>query len=104
MAVAQAEIIPDAHGAVEMDGKIEFAGLVDQDAKNVILKNAVLVIGRNAAGMIFGINGFGFFARRIAEIEAAEIGSLKLHGYAALFLIVSQSLADEGFIAGEIGG
>src|SRR6267142_3685177 len=104
MAIAQAEIIADADGTVEMDGKIEFAGLVDQDAKNVVLKDAVVVIGRNAAGMIFGVNGFGFFAGRIAEIEAAEIGSLKLHGYAALFLIVSQSLAHEVFITSEIGG
>src|SRR6266850_44670 len=104
MAIAQAEIIPDAHGAVEMDGKIEFAGLVDQHAKDVILKDAVVVIGRNAAGVIFGVNGFGFFARRIAEIEAAEIGSLELHGHAAFFLIVSQSLAHEVFITGEIGG
>src|SRR5712672_505160 len=104
MAIAQAEIIADAHGAVEMDGKIEFAGLVNQDAKNVILKDAVIVIGRNAAGVIFGVNSFRFFAGRIAEIEATEIGSLKLHGHAAFFLIVSQSLADEGFITGEIGG
>src|SRR6266699_1040277 len=100
MAIAQTEIIADAHGAVEMDGKIEFAGLINQDAKDVILKDAVVVIGRNAAGVIFGVNGFGLFAGRIAEIEAAEIGSLKLHGYAALFLIVSQSLADEVFITG----
>src|SRR6267154_5460370 len=104
MAIAQTEIIADAHGAVEMDGKIEFAGLVDQDAKDVILKDTVVVIGRNAAGMIFGINGFGFFARWIAEIEAAEIGSLELHGHAALFLIIGQSLAHEVFITGEIGG
>ena len=54
--------------------------------------------------MIFGVNGFGFFARRIAEIEAAEIGSLELHGHAALFLIIGQSLAHEVFITGEIGG
>src|SRR6267378_3771727 len=104
MAIAQTEIIADAHGAVEMDGKIEFAGLINQDAKDVILKDAVVVIGRNAAGVIFGVNGFGFFAGRIAEIEAAEIGGLKLHGYAAFFLIVSQSLAHEVFITGEIGG
>src|SRR5712671_1301313 len=104
MAIAQTEIIADAHGAVEMDGKVEFAGLVDQDPKDVILKDTVVVIGRNAAGVIFGVNGFRFFARRIAEIKAAEIGGLKLHGYAAFFLIVSQSLAHEGFITGEIGG
>src|SRR5882757_4471355 len=104
MAIAQAEIIADAHGAVEMDRKIEFAGLVDQDAKDVILKDAVVVIGRNATGVIFGVNGFGFFARRIAEIEAAEIGSLELHGHAAFFLIIGQSLAHEVFITGEIGG
>src|SRR5882762_753585 len=104
MAIAQTEIIADADGAVEMDGKIEFAGLVDQDAKDVILKDAVVVIGRNAAGVIFGVNGFGFLAGWIAEIEAAEIGGLKLHGYPAFFLVVSQSLADEVFITGEIGG
>src|SRR5712671_4194166 len=104
MAVAQAEIIADAHGAVEMDGKIEFASLVDQDAKNVVLKDAIVVIGRNAAGVIFAVDGFGFFARRIAEIEAAEIGSLELHGHAAFFLIIGQSLAHEVFITGEIGG
>src|SRR5882762_1563321 len=104
MAIAQTEIIADTHRAVEMDGKIEFAGLVDQDAKNVILKDAVIVIGRNAAGTIFGVIGFGFFARRIAEIKAAEIGGLEFHGYAALLLIVSQQMADEGVITGEIGG
>src|SRR5882757_1172060 len=104
MAIAQAEIIADAHGAVEMDRKIEFAGLVDQDAKDVILKDAVVVIGRNATGMIFGVNGFGFFARRVAEIEGAEIGGLEFHGHAAFFLIIGQSLAHEVFITGEIGG
>src|SRR6266404_4440134 len=104
MTVAQAEIIADAHGAVEMDGKIEFAGLIDQDAKDVILKDTVVVIGRNAAGVIFGVNSFRFFAGRIAEIEAPEIGSLKLHGHAAFFLIIGQSLAHEVFITGEIGG
>src|SRR5712672_3234675 len=104
MAIAQAEIIADTYGAVEMDGKIEFAGLVDQDAKNVVLKDAVVVIGRNSTGVIFGVNGFGFFARRIAEIEAAEIGSLEFHGHAAFFLIIGQSLAHEVFITGEIGG
>src|SRR5260370_15255045 len=103
MAIAQTEIIANAHGAVEMDGKMEFAGLVDQDAKDVILKDTVVVVGGNAAGVIFGVGGFGFFARRIAEIEAAEIGGLELHGHAAFFLVVSQSLADEGFITGEIG-
>src|SRR5712675_3107648 len=101
MAIAQTEIIADAHGAVEMDGKIEFASLVDQDAENVVLKDAVVVIGRNAAGVIFGVNGFGFFARRIAEIKAAEIGSLEFHGHAAFFLVVGQSLADEIFITGQ---
>src|SRR6267154_1383370 len=104
MAIAQTEIIADTDGAVEMDGKIEFAGLVDQDAKNVVLKDAVVVIGRNAASAISGVDGFGFFAGRIAEIKATEIGGLEFHGYAALFLIVSQSLADEVFITGEIGG
>src|SRR6267154_1560377 len=104
MAIAQTEIIADAHGAVEMDWKIEFAGLVDQDAKDVILKDTVVVVGGNAASVISGVDGFGFFARRIAEIKATEIGGLKLHGYAAFFLAVSQSLAHEIFIAGEVGG
>src|SRR5712671_6693500 len=104
MAIAQTEIVADAHGAVEMDRKIEFAGLINQDAKDVILKDAVVVIGRNAAGVVFGVDGFGFFARRIAEIKATEIGSLEFHGHAALFLIIGQSLPHEVFIAGEIGG
>src|SRR5258708_9555017 len=100
MAIAQAEIIADAHGAVEMERKIEFAGLINQDAKNVILKDAVIVIGRNAARMVFGVDGIGFFARRIAEIKATEIGGLEFHGYAALFLIVIQSFGPEVFITG----
>src|SRR5712675_2697907 len=102
MAIAQTEIIADTDGAVEMDRKVEFAGLVDQDTKNVILKDAVVVIGRNATGVIFGVDGFRFFAGRIAEIEAAEIGGLELHGYAAFLLIVGQSLPHEVFITGEI--
>src|SRR6266849_4874927 len=104
MAVAQTEIVADAYRAVEVNRKIEFAGLIDEHTKDVILKDAVVVVGGDAAGVIFGVNGLGFVARRIAEVEAAEIGDLELHGHAAFFLIVSQSLPQEAFIASQIGG
>src|SRR4029077_14660143 len=104
VAIAQAEIIADADGAMEMDRQIEFAGLVDQYAKDIILKDAVVVVGGNAAGVVLAVNGFGLFARGIAEIEAAEVGGLKLHGHAAFFLIVGQGLGNAGLIAGKIDG
>ena len=52
----------------KMDGELELAGLIDEHAEDVVLKGAVFVFGRDAAGMIFGVDGFGFFARGIGEI------------------------------------
>src|SRR5712664_1306925 len=49
VAIAQAEIIADADGGVEMDGQIELASLIDQHTKDVILEGAVVFVGRNAA-------------------------------------------------------
>ena len=94
---------PDADGSVEMHGKPQFAGLIDHYAKDVVLKEAVIFSGRNTAGVIFGIDGLRFFARRIGKIESTKVGSFKLDGHAAAFLIVGHGVADEIFVAGEIG-
>src|SRR5260370_32938443 len=97
IAVAEAEVIASAHGAVKMNGELQLSRLVDQHAENVILERAIVVFGGHAAGAELGVNGFGFLARRIAEEEGAEVSGFKVHGHAALFLVVSDRSASEGF-------
>ncbi len=76
-----------------------------QNAEDVVLEELVLFGSGNAAGVVFGVDGFGFVAGRVSEIERAKISGFKLHRHAAaLCLVVGERLADEGFIAGEIGG
>src|SRR5262249_7897632 len=43
IALAEAEIIADAHGGMKVHGKLQFAGLHDHDAENVVLEEAVFV-------------------------------------------------------------
>src|SRR5260370_13033201 len=87
-----------------MHGEIQFSCLIDQDAKDVILKRAVVFVGGNAAGMVFRVDGLRFVARRIAEIEAAKVRGVKFYGQATFLLIVGDGLACEGFIAGKVSG
>ena len=104
IALAETEIVADTDGGMEMHWQFKFAGLIDQNAENVVLKQAVIFGGRNAAGMVLGINGVGLFARRIGEIKRAKVSGFKLDGNAAAFLIVGHGAADKIFIAGEVGG
>src|SRR5262249_28362095 len=98
IALAEAEIIADAHGGMKVHGKLQFAGLQDHDAENVVLKETVLVGGRNAAIFVFGVDGGRLFSRRIAEIKSAKVSGFELHGNAAALLIVLHRAADEIFI------
>ena len=88
IAVRQAEVIANAHGAVKMDGEFQLSRLIDQHAKNVILERSVVFFRRHAASAKLRIDGFCFFARRIAEVQRAKIGGFKFHGHAASFLVV----------------
>ena len=86
VALAKAEIVTNADGGVKVHGEFELAGLIDHHAENVVLEEAIFIGRGSATGMVFRIDGFGFFARRIGEVQSAEVGGFEFHGYAAALL------------------
>ena len=73
-------------------------------AKNIVLNRPVVGLRRNTATNILFINRLSLLAARISEPERTEVGDLKLHGDAALLLIVLKRLADELQIIVEASG
>ena len=104
IAVLQAEVVADAHRAVKMHREFQLSRLVDQHAKHVILESNVVLVGWHATGAELGINRFRSFTRGIAKVQGAEISGLEFHGHATLFLVLRERLANEGLVAGQIGG
>ena len=83
-------------------GRCSLSALAHQKTENVVLKSSVLLLAGDAAAHKALVHILGLLARGIAEFCRAEIRHFKLHGDAALFLIVFEHAADERQISGEI--
>ncbi len=68
VSVVQAEVIADADGAVDVRGDVQLAGLIEQNAEDVVLKCDVFLGRWDAAGVIFRVDRFGCGAWRVGEI------------------------------------
>src|SRR5438128_10368950 len=87
---------------MRVDRQMQPPSLAHQEAENVILKRAVLLLAGNSAAYKTLVDVLSLLARGIAEFCRAEVGHFELHGDSALLLIVFKHAAEEAQIPGEI--